>query len=131
MADSGLLGSFSFAGTVFDADDCLQSHSINRSVNTATYQCSGAMATVSGAKVYVFNYSLAIAKDDTATVAVLNEGSTGAFEYHPGGDAGGNIEMTSSRGTATQMNINGPVNGVLTIDGSINLDNLSDATAAS
>lgn len=129
MADSGLLGSFSFGGTVFDADDCLQSHSINRTLQTSTYQCSGTMATVSGAKVYVFNYSMAIAKDSTADVAALAEGSTGAFEYHPGGDAAGNIEMTSTRGTAVQMNINGPVNGVLTIDGVINLDNLTDATA--
>ncbi len=129
MADSGLLGSFSFGGTVYDSDDCLQSHSINRSIQTAQYQCGGATKTAAGAKVYVFNASLALAKGDTAVVAALAESSTGAFEYHPGGDAAGNIEMTSTRGIVTTANINGPVNGILTLDVSINLDNLTDATA--
>lgn len=129
MADSGLLGSFSFGGTVYDADDCLQSHSINRSAQLASYQCSGAMANAVGAKVYVFNASLALAKGDTTKVAALAEGSTGAFEYHPGGDAAGNIEMTSTRGVVATANINGPINGIITLDVTINLDNLTDATA--
>ena len=95
MADSGLLGSFSFGGTVYDADDCLQSHGLNRSTNAATYQCSGVMKTASGAQVYVFNASLALSKDSTAVVAALGAGDTGAFEYHPGGDTAGNLGLNT------------------------------------
>ncbi len=129
MADSGLLGSFQFGGTTYAGAACLQSHSLNRSLNAATYQCSGAMKTASGAKVYVFNASIAVAKDDTGPTSSLAEGDTGAFEYHPGGDAAGNIEFTSTRGTVVSSNINGPVNGILTMDIAINLDDLTQATA--
>lgn len=129
MANSGLNASFSFAGTVYNADDCIQNTSLARSLNNVTYQCNGVMQNAAGANVYVFSYQLALANTDTAKISNLNEGSTGAFEYHPGGDSSGRIEMTSTRGLVTQANISAAANGYITLDGSIALDNLTDATA--
>jgi len=130
MADAGINAAFTFAGTVFNADDCVQNTSVQRSINPVTYQCSGIQKTVIGAKIYLFTYQLAIAKDDTSKVALLDEGSTGAFIYNPGGDVTGNIEMTSTKGTAVRMDVGAAANGFITIDGQLALDDLTNASAA-
>ena len=128
-ASGGVNASFSFAGSTFDTSSCLQNTQIQRTMNQITYNCAGVQQYVAGAKVYLFTYQMALASTDTASVAALAEGTTGTFEYHPGGDTAGNIEMTSTKGTSVQMNISAAVNGIITIDGQIGLNDLTDATA--
>jgi len=129
MADAGISASFKFGATTYGSTSCVQNTSVQRSINPITYQCSGIQKTVVGAKIYLFTYQLAIAKDDTAKVAALAEGSTGAWEYHPGGDTASNIEMTSTKGTAVRMDVGAAANGFITIDGQLALDTMTNATA--
>ncbi len=129
MADAGISAAFTFGGTTYNADDCIQNTQLQRSINPITYQCNGNQRTLVGAKIYLFSYQLAIAKDDTAKVTNLDEGSTGAFEYHPGGDTSGNIEITSTKGTAVRCDISAAANGFITIDGQIALDDITNAVA--
>lgn len=130
MAISGISQSFTFGATTYAAADCIQSASMNRSVNASMYQCGGTQKTALGAKSYVFNATLALSASDTAKVGALQEGDNAtAFEYHPGGDTAGNIEMTSTKAWVVAANYSAPSNGILTLDVTINLDNLTDATA--
>ena len=131
MAVSGILQTFIFGGTTYGAADCIQSSSINRSINASTYQCGGSMKSAMGAKTYTFNASLALDAGDTAVIAALQEGdSSTAFSYFPAGIATGNIKMTSTKAWVTAANLSSPVNGVLTVDVTIALDNLTDGTSS-
>lgn len=127
MADSGINAAFTFVSTTYDADDCLQTTGINRSHSGPQYQCNGVMKTGIGAKSYVFNYSMAISKTDTTRITNLDETSTGAFTYWPGGNAAGRIKMTSTRAVSMACNIGAEANGIITIDGTLNLDDLTTA----
>ena len=129
MADSGKSASFSFASTVYDADDCLQSWELNKSVEDITYYCNGRTKHLGGNADAVFTSTLALAKDDTGKISALAEGSTGAWEGHPGGDAAGNIEYTSTKGTVINAPVSAPQNGVITIDVTIALDDLTESVA--
>ena len=130
MAVSGISQSFTFGATTFDADDCIQSASLNRSVNASMYQCGGTMKTALGAKTYVFNTSLALAANDTAKVAALQEGDNSTlFKWFPAGVTSGNIKVSSTKAWVVAANYSAPVNGVLTVDVTINLDNLTDGTS--
>lgn len=130
MAVTGLSQSVTFNSQTYDADDCLQSSSLNRSVNTAMYQCGGTMKTALGAKVYTFNMSLALAASDTAKIAALQEGDNATdFKYFPAGVTSGNMKVTSTKAWVTAANLSAPVNGVMTVDVTINLDNLTDGTS--
>ena len=130
MAVTGLSQSFVFGGVTFDADDCIQSSSLNRSVNASLYQCSGVQKTALGAKTYVFQASLALAANATATLGALQEGdSSTAFSYFPAGNSAGNIKMTSTKAWVTAANYSAPTSGIFTLDVTINLDNLTDGVA--
>lgn len=130
MAVSGISQSVTFNGATYDADDCLQSSSLNRSVNAGMYQCGGVMKTALGAKSYVFNMSLALAASDTTKVAALQEGDNATdFKYFPAGVTSGNMKVTSTKAWLVAANYSSPVNGVLTVDVTINLDALTDGTS--
>lgn len=129
MADSGKNASFSFASTVYDTDDCLQNWDLNPSVEDVTYYCNGRTKHAVGNADAVFSCQLALAADDTGKISALAEGATGAWEGHPGGDTAGNIEFTSTKGTVINVPTSAPQNGVITIDVTIALDDLTRATA--
>jgi hypothetical protein len=129
MPDAGINASFSFNAVVYDSDDCLQSWDLNRSVEDITYYCSGRNKHLAGNADAVFTSTLAIAADDTGKASALVEGATGAWEGHPGGDTSGNIEYTSTKGTIINAPVSAPQNGVITIDVTIALDNLTDSVA--
>ncbi len=131
MVVSGLSQQFIFNSQTYNADDCIQSSSLNRSVNAGMYQCGGSMKTALGAKTYVFNASLALAATDTTKVGALQEGDNGTdFAYWPAGVATGNIKMTSTKAWVASANYSAPVNGVITVDLTINLDALTDTTSS-
>lgn len=131
MAVSGINQSVTFNSVTYNSDDCIQSSSMNRSVNVSNYQCSGVNKTALGAKSYVFNMSLALGATDVAKIAALQEGDNATdFAYYPAGYVTGNIEMTSTKAWVTAANFSAPVSGVMTVDVTLALDDLTDATAS-
>jgi len=129
MAGSGLLQSFTFGGLTFDTDNCVQSAGVNTSLQTGQYQCSGIMKNVVGAKSFSFNYSLAIPVANDSEITALDVGSTSTFVYYPFGNTATYIKLTATRGVSTALNISAPANGVVTVDGTIVLDDLTVGAA--
>jgi len=129
MAGSGLLQSFTFGGLTFDTDDCVQSAGVNTSLQTGKYQCSGIMKSVTGAKTFSYNYSMAVAVANDSYITALDVGSTSTFTYYPFGNTATYIKLSATRGTATALNISAPANGVVTVDGTIELDDLTVGAA--
>jgi len=128
---SGINQAFVFNGITYNSDDCIQSASMNRSINAATYQCGGNMRTAVGAKTAVFSASLAIdAANDSAKVAALQPGDNSTdFKWYPGSTTTGDIKMTLGTGSSAWLvaaNYSAPVNGVVTVDITINLDSIAD-----
>ena len=130
MATSGVSAEFKFGGTTYDADDCLQNWNLDRSVEDITYYCNGHTKHLGGNANAVFTCSLALSATDTAKIAALEEGSTGVWEGHPAGDTATYIEFTSTRGTVINSPVSAPQNGVITMDVTIALDDLTDAAAS-
>ena len=131
MAVTGLSQQFIFNGQTYNTASCIQSSSLNRSVNASTYQCSGVQKTALGAKTYVFQASLALAATDTTKVGALQESDNATdFAYWPAGVSTGNIKVTSSKAWLVAANYSAPTSGVLTVDITINLDALTDTTSS-
>lgn len=124
---SGMNNSFIFGGITFDDDDCVQSAGVNTTMATASYQCSGIMKNVTGPKSFVFNYTIVVAATNDSYVTALDIGSTSTLTYRPYGTTAGRLKYTSTRGIASSQNISAPASGVVTIDGSIVLDDLTIA----
>lgn len=129
MAGSGLLASFTFGGLTFDTDDCLQTTGVNTALQTGKYQCSGIMKSVTGAKSFSFNYSMAVAVANDSYLSALDVASTSTFTYYPFGNTATYIKLTATRATSTAMNVSAPVNGVVTVDGTLELDDLTIGAA--
>lgn len=130
MPDTGAQASFSFAGTVYDQDDCVSGWNLEDAINEIVYQCGGQDQGAAGTRASVFNASLALAADDVTKVTALEPGSTGAFEAHPGGDSVGNIEVTATASLVRSANKSAPNNGIISMDLQIRLQDISIGTAA-
>ena len=86
MADSGKNASFSFAGVLYDADDCLQGWDLNDAIQDVVYQCNGYDKHAVGNRGISFRATIALAASDTTKVTAFAPGTTGIFEAHPAGD---------------------------------------------
>ncbi|MFW6069653.1 MAG: hypothetical protein ACOC9X_01295 [bacterium] len=124
MADTGKKASFSFDETVYDQDDCLSGWNLADQINEVVYQCGGMDRGAAGTRSAVFSISLALAADDTDKVSALEPGNEGAFEAHPGGDEAGNIEVIATDALVTVANKSAPVNGMITMDVTIRLNDV-------
>lgn len=122
---SGMTATFIFGGLTFNDDDCIQNTGINTTMQIPQYQCSGIMKNVVGAKSFVFNYTIVVSATNDSHVTALDIGSTSTLTYQPFGTTAGRLKYTSTRGIAASQNVSAPVNGVVTVDGSINLDDLT------
>ena len=129
MADGGKLAGFTFATKAYTTASCIQSWDLNSSINDIVYQCNGYDKHAVGTKVISFRSSLGLAADTTVPVD-LAPGTTGAFECHPGGDTAGNIEITATRGQIVSAPMSAPINGIITLDVEIALDDITYTTAA-
>lgn len=125
MADSGKNASFTFAGVVYDADDCLQAWDMNDAIQDVVYQCNGYDKHGVGTRGISFSVTLALAATDTTKVSGLAPGTTGAFEAHPAGNTATYIEVTATRGVLTQRNLTAPINGIIAADIVIALDDVT------
>lgn len=130
-ATSGVSQAFKFGATTYSTTNCIQGSTFNTSVNAGMYQCGGVMRTALGAKTYVLNVSLAIdGANDSAVVTALEPGdNTTAFTYYPNSTASGDIKWTSTKAWVVSANYSSPVNGVITADITINLDNATFSVA--
>ena len=129
MADTGKNAAFTFNSVVYDADDCVQSWTLNDSINEVVYQCGGYDKGAAGTRSATFSTSLALSQTDTTKHQALYPGATGAFEAHPAGDTATYIEITSTSALITSANTSAPVNGIITIDLTIRLNDITLATA--
>ena len=130
MADTGKLASFKFNGTLYDADDCLQSWNLADSINEVVYQCNSYDKGAAGTRSVVFSGSMALAKTDTTKVGAIYPGATGAFEAHPAGDTGTYIEITSTSALVTRADKSSGPNAIITLDFSIRLNDVTIGAAA-
>lgn len=129
MAVSGKLAEFKFGSTTYDADDCLQNWELNKSVEDITYYCNGRTKHLGGNADAVFSCSLALSASDTTKIAAFEEGATGAWEGYPAGKTATYMKYTASRGTVINAPMSAPQNGVITLDVTIALDDLTDGAA--
>lgn len=129
MADSGKLASFTFAATVYDQDDCVQSWDLDHSINEVLYQCGGYEKAAVGNTSAVFTVTLALAKTDTAKLSALAPGTIGTFEAHPGGDSASNIEITSTQAVVISAPISTSPNDIISVDLTIRLNDITIGAA--
>lgn len=130
MADSGNLGEFDFGSETFTVTDCLQSASITENGNLITYNCGGSVKSLPGVASSQFTASVAIAKDDTAKLDALAANAIGTFAYRPFGPEAGSIEYTSTNGTSATLTSPGGPGTVVTLDVTIDLDDLIHGVVA-
>ncbi len=127
---SGKNASFSFAGDVYDGDDCLQDSGLDDAINEVVYQCSGYDKGVAGTRTAVFNVTLALSATDHAKINKLNPGDTGAFFYWPAGNTTTYFEIKALSSLITSASFSAPVNGVLAVDLSIRLNDITIQAAS-
>ena len=130
MAIGGQNASFQFAGTTYNGDDCLQSWDLASSINDVVYQCNGYDKHASGTKAISFRTSLAFAAADSTRFEAFAPGTTGTFEAHPAGDTATYIEITSTRATVVSAPLSAPVNGIISLDIELALDDVTYTTAS-
>ena len=130
MASGGKLAAFTWNTTAFTTATCIQSWDLASSINDIVYQCNGYDKHAAGTKVISFRTSLALYSSDVAKVQGFAPGTTAAFEAHPGGDTATYIELTSTRGMVVSAPISAPINGIVTMDVEIALDDLTYSCAA-
>lgn len=122
---TGKDASFSFGGTVYDADDCLQGWSLNDAINEVIYQCDGFDKAAVGTRSAVFSASLVLAAADTTKVSAMEPGTTGAFEAHPAGDTATYIEVVATEAVVNAANKSTSPNGIITMDVTIRLNDIT------
>ena len=130
MADGGKSASFQFAGTTYNGDDCLQGWDLNSSINDIVYQCDGYDKHAVGTKAISFRTSLALAATDSTKHQAFTPGTTGTFEAHPGGDTATYIEITATKATVVSAPMSAPVNGIISMDIELALDDVTYTTAS-
>lgn len=130
MAVSGKDASFDFGGVVYDSDDCVSGFNLSDAINEVIYQCGGMDKGAPGTRTAMFNVSLALAADDVTKVTALEPGTIDTFEAHPGGDSAGNIEVTATEALIVQANKPAPVNGIISLDLQIRLNDITIQAAS-
>ena len=130
MANSGTRASFTWNTTAFTSANCIQSWDLASSINDIVYQCNGYDKHAAGTKAVSFRTSIGLNSTDVALIQGFAPGTTAAWEAHPGGDTTTYIEVTATRGLIISAPISAPVNGIITVDLDIALDDISYTCAA-
>jgi hypothetical protein len=132
MADTGLNASVKINGTTYTSSDCIQSNAINDAINKVVYQCGGYDRAAVGTRVVTFTFSLALAKTDVTKLNDLAPGTViTSFEAHPGGDTDSYIEIVSTSGIIESRPGTWSPNGMIAIDVTCHLNNITFQAASS
>lgn len=126
---TGKDAAFTFDGTVYDSDDCLQDWALNDAINEVIYTCGGQDRAAVGSRTSTFQVTLALDTTDDTKVSALAPGSTGTFEAHPAGDTATYIEITSTDAVITNAGISTAVNDIITMDVTIRLNDITIGAA--
>lgn len=129
MPDTGRYASFKFGSEVYDEDDCISGWQLNDAINEVIYSCGGQDQAAAGNRTTTFSVSLGLAATDTAKVNALYPGAKAAFEAHPAGDQPGYMEVIASEALITTANKSAPNNGIITLDLTIRLNDVTLAVA--
>lgn len=131
MPMSGDDVSLTVSGTTFTKSDCLQDVNYTFSIDTHNFQCSNFNQILPGAKNVACEFSLAIDATDTALMASLQPGTAITdFELHPGGDTATFIEITSTDGYIIDRPMTIPLNGVVMLAVTVQLNDVTEGAAA-
>jgi len=125
MATGGKNAAFVFAGTTYNADDCLQGWDLASSINDIVYQCNGYDKHAVGTKVISFRTTLALNSTDVALTSGFSPGTTGAFHAAPFGYTTDYLKVTAARATIISAPISAPINGICSIDLELALDDIA------
>lgn len=132
MADTGVNATVKINSTTYSTSDCLQSHAINDAINKVVFQCGGYDQAAAGSRVVTFTFSLVLSKTDVTKITALTPGTLiTAFEAHPGGDTDSYIEIVSTSGLIESRNGTWSPNGMITIDVTCHLNNITFQAASS
>lgn len=131
MAVSGKNGSIKWKTVVYDADDCIQSGSLERAMQEIVVQCGGVNQALDGPIDVTATISMYLDADDVAKVNDFDVQETGALELHPAGDTPTYIEIISTSAKITSSPITWSVNGALTMDVTWRLSDVTYQAASS
>ena len=111
---------------------CLASVDVSDDVDVYTAECAGATAKINLPGLRNIQVDVQGYLQDT-DVALLNAIAPGVsdtdFVFHPAGDTGGNLELTSTKATASSRPVSVSVNGITTFGFTLMLDQLTITTA--
>ena len=115
---------FIFAGQTIGAAQCLADSGYSDNIERVIYQCSGLDKTAPGTRQVTFDASFALSATAVVLLNAIDPGTTGTFLYQPSGTTATYTKVTASKATSLSCNISSPVNGVITCDLSIGLDDI-------
>lgn len=126
MAAKGSNARFEWDGVSYTTEHCLQAWDFANSVNDIVYQCGGYDKHLGGTKNVSFNVSLALDATDTTKITALAPGDTTTqFSAHPAGATTNYIKITSTDGLVLSNNLTAPINGIVSMDVVIALNNVT------
>lgn len=130
MATAGNLARFSWDGVDYTTEHCLQSWDFNNAINDIVYQCAGYDKHLGGTQNVSFSVSLALDATDTTKITALAPGDTTTqFAAYPTGYTTNYIGITSTDGLVLTNNLTAPINGIVSMDVTIALNNVTIAKA--
>ena len=98
-------------------------------------RCSSSAAAVShrvsGAPDDSFTFDVLAEDGDITTLNALKRGQSGAFEFHPEGDAANNIEFSATNAIINSSNLGGDPDTLNVLSITIGIDGLLAIVAAS
>jgi len=118
-----------FAGTTYNATDCIQVASFSHGAEDLTYRCGGYQKHVAGDETIQLQFSLALSASDVAKVSALAPGSTGTCEYYPAGNTAGNIKHSTTNATVITRDMPDAAGKIVTMDVTIVWDDITTGAA--
>jgi len=131
MTISGVNQKVKFGTTTLTKASCIQDSGLDDAINSVIYQCNGFDKGVAGTRSAVFNLTLAIGATDDAKITAFAPGATGTFDAWPGGHVATYVQITAASAMVISANKSSPVNGILSADISIRLQDITIKAATS
>lgn len=106
---------------------CLQNVETSEEVDVQMVECAGATykEKVVGLASASLTLNLALNQTDVTLMGYLDPADVGAIVFQPGGATAGYIKITSTNGIVTSRQVASPVNGIVGLTATIELDNLT------
>jgi hypothetical protein len=133
MAETGKNAILEF-GTTFGPADCLQGGNISDAVEDITYYCNGFQKHIAGVRIASLDVSMALPETNMTTVMsyIYPGANSTSWIWRPSGHSTGSktrLKYTSTKAHCLTANVSAPINGVITLDATFVLDDLTIAAA--